>query len=341
MTNGAFVLPRPVGVFRFSAVGGALEGEGPLGNCFDEIEPDDRFGQDTWEQAEGELQHRVAQSVLRKLPPHASSPTLILAGDLENQCTASNFGLLPLQLPFFGLYGACSTMIEGLTLGGLLLQSGILPSVLAVTSSHFCAAEREYRMPLCYGSARAPTSQHTATAAGAMILTAEPHTPALVGGCIGTVTDFGVKDSTNMGAAMAPAACRTLVTYLQARGKSPDDYDRIVTGDLGAVGSALFLELCRREGLFLDDRHRDCGLLLYDRDKQPVYAGGSGCGCMASVLCGHFLPELQAHRLHRILVIGTGALLSAISSQQGRTVPGIAHLAELSDHIDQTKEGQV
>ena len=308
-----------------AAVGGKKEGEGPLAAEFDELFPDNNCGQANWETAEKILQLRAVRLCLKKAHATEKQVSLVLAGDLQAQCTASSYALRELHLPFVGLFGACSTMAEALGLGAALCSAGLADGLLAMTSSHFCAAERQFRTPLSYGAVRTPTAQWTATAAGCCILGAQAEGPYITHVTRGRIVDLGVTDMTNMGAAMAPAAFDTLQAVFRDTGTVPGDYDLILTGDLGQVGSDLLYELATREGVDLRSRHTDCGLLIYDRDRQDVHAGGSGCGCCASVLCSYILPSLREGRVKRVLFAATGALLSPTSTQQGESIPSIAH----------------
>ena len=313
---------------------GRKEKEGPLGALFDQCHEDTMLGADSWEQAESRLQAEAASLALRKAGVEKESLDCVFAGDLLNQCAASVFGLRELGAPYLGQYGACSTMAQTIGAASVFVESGAARRALAVTSSHFCSAERQFRLPLEYGGQRTPTAQWTATAAGAVVLSAEP--PA--GGAsavsvrevsFGRMVDLGVKDAANMGAAMAPAACRTLLGYFADTGLSPRDFGLILTGDLGAVGSDLLRGLLLREGCDISAVHNDGGLMLYDRKRQDVHAGGSGCGCSAAVLCSAVLGDLAAGRLGDVLFVGTGALMSLTTSQQGETIPGVAHLVRL------------
>ena len=315
-----------------AAVGGKKEGEGPLAAEFDELSADNRFGQSSWEAAETYLQLRAARLCLQKAALPQEKVQLALAGDLQAQCTASSYAMRELGIPFAGLFGACSTMAEALGLGAALCSAGMADGLLAMTSSHFCAAERQFRTPLSYGAVRTPTAQWTATAAGACLLR-----PTGAGIRIGAVTfgrvqDAQIKDINNMGAAMMPAAASTLLRYFSATGTSPQDFDAIFTGDLGEVGTALLHEQMAKEGLPLDN-HKDCGCLLFDTNSQNVQAGGSGAGCSAAVLCGKILPMLAAGQLRRVLFLATGALMSQTTFLQGESIPGIAHCVELGGAV--------
>lgn len=323
-------MAHPPAVISFAAVAGSKEGQGPMGKCFDRVEEDPYFGEQNWEKAESALQSLTLSLALSKAGLSVQELGCVAAGDLINQCTGSAFALRDINVPFLGLYGACSTMAESLLVMGMTVGGGFVPCGAAVTSSHFSTAERQFRFPLSYGGVRTPASQRTCTASGAVVLSAEGEGVHLVGGCIGKIVDLGVTDANNMGAAMAPAAADTISRYLKATGTSPEDYDCIVTGDLGNVGSPLLLELLEKEGLDISSRHRDCGSLMFDDETQDTHAGGSGCGCSASLLCGHFLPKLKSGEYKRILFGATGALLSPMSSQQGESIPGICHLVEFS-----------
>lgn len=318
---------RPT-ILSHGAVGGKREAEGPLGGDFDQTFGDTTLQEGSWEKAEARLQKEAVTLALGKAGLSPQEVDFILAGDLLNQCISSTFGLLDFGIPFLGQYGACSTMAQTLLLASILVESGAAEKALAVTSSHFCSAERQFRLPLEYGGQRAPTAQWTATAAGC----------ALVGlggkvrvarGLAGVIQDLGVKDPANMGAAMAPAAAASLYQFLQDTGTSPGDYDGIFTGDLGAVGSQLLYQCLEDNHVDVRPVHQDCGLLLYDRQRQDVHAGGSGCGCSASVLCGHLLRRMERGELRNILFCATGALMSPTSSQQGQAIPGVCHVVQL------------
>ena len=322
-------LPSRPRVLGHAALGGKKEAQGPLSACFDQTFDDTRLGMKTWEQAESKLQTEATHLALDKAALAPGDVQAIFAGDLLNQCISSTFGLRELNIPFIGQYGACSTMAQSASMAALFVDSGVCETAAAVTSSHFCTAERQFRLPLEYGGQRTPTAQWTATAAGALIFGKSGGKVCAEHVTFGRITDFGIKDAANMGAAMAPAAASTLTAFFSDTQTKPEDYDAIFTGDLGKVGSALLLQLLEKNGLDLSKRHRDCGLLLYDTEKQDVHAGGSGCGCAASVLCGHILQEMEAGRLQNILLAATGALMSTTSSQQSESIPGISHLIHL------------
>lgn len=321
--NGAFV--------------GKKEGEGPLGTKFDHVAKDELYGQESFELAERRLYLDAIDTAIRKAGLTAEEIQFLLGGDLLNQIITASFSARDLGIPFIGLYGACSTMSESLCLAGMLLDGGHAKQVVCAASSHFCTAERQYRFPLEFGSQRPPTAQWTVTGAGATVVTTDPKVQPLaylVRCCMGRVVDLGIADANNMGAAMAPAAADTLLSLFRDTGTGPDDYDRIITGDLGQIGHDLLMQLMRESRMpLIDERYQDCGLMIYDRQEQDVHAGGSGCGCSATVLNGYYLPKLQKGELKRILFMSTGALMSPTSSQQGETIPGIAHAVVLESPV--------
>lgn len=312
---------------------GKKEGEGPLGNCFDYVAEDEMYGQESFELAEKQLYLDAIRKAIRKAGAKPSDVQFLLGGDLLNQIITASFSARELGIPFIGLYGACSTMAESLALGGMLLDGGHASQVVCAASSHFCTAERQYRYPLEFGAQRPPTAQWTVTGAGASLLSVKPASPVLAHVtrvCMGRVIDLGITDANNMGAAMAPAAADTLLSFFSDTGTTPEDYDLIVTGDLGQVGHDLLMQLMREQRMPLpQERYQDCGLLIYNREEQDVHAGGSGCGCGASVLNAYLLPQLQTGQLKRIVFMATGALMSLTSSQQGESIPGIAHAVVL------------
>ena len=330
MGRSTVMLENGVSVISSSAVGGKKEGEGPYAGCFDYIDKDGYFGQPSFELAESAMQGLALQNALEKAGKEPGDISLLIGGDLLDQCIGTSFGTKDFSLPFLGIYGACSTMAEGLLLAALLTDGGAAETAAAITSSHFCTAERQYRFPLAYGNQRTPTSQWTATASGALLLEKGNEPPFVRAVTIGRIEDKGITDANNMGAAMAPAAYSTLSQFFGDAGCSPEDFDYIVTGDLGNVGSRLLCELLEKDGVNIRERHLDCGRMIYDEKTQDVHAGGSGCGCSAAMLCGYFLPEIKAGRIKNLLFAATGALLSPTSSQQGLSVPGISHLVWLS-----------
>lgn len=323
-------LDRSPSVVSFAAVASKKESEGPLGAYFDVVNQDTTFGEKTWEKAESRMQETAVQKALEKGGLSAQDIDYIFAGDLLNQCIGSTYGLREMGIPFFGLFGACSTMAESLALSGLFVEGKLARRAVAATSSHFCSAERQFRFPLEYGGQRTPTSQWTVTGAGAAVVGEKVQPPYLRHVCVGTIEDMGVTDMNNMGAAMAPAAAMTFSRFFEDTCTSPENYDLILTGDLGQVGSTLLGELLREKGYDLEGRHNDCGLMIYDLKEQDVAAGGSGCGCSASVLCSTILTRIREGTLREVLFAATGALMSPTSVQQGESIPGIAHLLHIS-----------
>jgi len=322
-------LEKDVYIIARAAIGGRQERKGPLAEWFDQLSDDSFFGEKTWEKAESAMQRQALQKALEKAGLSPEDLDCVLAGDLLNQCVGSSFGVRGLGIPFLGLYGACSTMGEGLALGAMLVAGGFVRRLGAATSSHFCTAERQYRMPVPYGSQRTPTAQWTATAAGCALLAAEGTGPRITAVTWGKVVDWGIRDANNMGAAMAPAAYDTLSAHFSATDTTPADYDLIVTGDLGALGHRLVTDLFRRDGVDMAENYRDCGMLLYDAREQDMHMGASGCGCAASVLCGYLLGQLERRRWRRLLFAPTGALLSPTTTFQGESIPAICHAVQL------------
>lgn len=326
--NQTVLLPSRPGVIAGAAIAGKKEKEGPLGKLFDQIIEDDTYGEESWEKSESHFFYTAVKECLKKAGLLEKSVHYLLGGDLLNQIMASTMAARELSIPFLGLYGACSTMSESLAIGSMLVDGGFAQTVVCAASSHFCTAERQYRFPLEYGSQRCPTSQWTVTGAGAMLVSADPNlTPKahVTHVTVGRLVDLGITDANNMGAAMAPAAAATIAAHFQDTGRSAADYDRIVSGDLGRVGHDALLALMEEKGLPLDfDRYMDCGLQIYDAN-QDVHAGGSGCGCSACVLNSLLLNKLASGAFRRILFMATGALLSPTSSQQGGSIPGVAH----------------
>lgn len=323
---------KPV-ILGFASVVGKKESEGPLGKLYDQCHTDTTLGESSWEKAESRLQNEAVQLAMHKADVKNTEIDCIFAGDLLNQCISSTFGLRSLNIPFLGQYGACSTMAQTLAIASVFTESGAAKHAVAVTSSHFCSAERQFRFPLEYGGQRAPSAQWTATASGAIVVGTgvqkKEKTIGVEAVTFGRITDFGIKDAANMGAAMAPAAAQTLIDYLSDTGASPKDFDLILTGDLGSIGSELMEKILSKDGIDISSVHNDCGLMIYDRIKQDVHAGGSGCGCSGAVLCSIVMQQLTEGKLHKVLFIGTGALMSPTSSQQGETIPGVAHLVYL------------
>ena len=327
--GNTLLLEQGAALVSSAAVVGRKEGEGPLADSFDRIVRDPYAGQKSWEKAETELQKQAVTLALQKANLPANEIDVMLSGDLINQCTPSCYAAAPLGIPMLGLFGACSTAAESLALGSLMVESGAAGHALCLTSSHFCTAERQFRTPLAYGGQRSPTAQWTVTGAGAFVL-AKEGALKIKGVCIGRPVDMGVRDVSNMGAAMAPAACDTLTRFFRDTGKAPCDFDLILTGDLGSIGHRIVGEQMSSQGHPLGERYEDCGLLVYDVKRQDMHAGGSGCGCSAVVLAGHVISKMKQGLYSNVLLAGTGALMSPMSLQQGDAIVGIAHLIWLS-----------
>jgi stage V sporulation protein AD len=338
------LMPRITGTY---ALVGEKEGKGPMAKWFDQILDDDSFGEKTWEKAESKMLKQAMLQALQRSGRDRENIDAILSGDLINQIMSSCFMARDLSIPFLGLYGACSTMTESMLLGALLIDGGYASDVLAGASSHYCTAERQFRTPLEHGNQRPPSAQWTATAAGAMVLSASDKGDGAVTqeasarrprgrsevylshGTVGKVIDAGVKDPNQMGAAMAPAAADTIVRHLMDTGRDPGFYDLIITGDLGLIGGEIALDLLRGAGVDIGESHRDCGAMLY-RAEQDTHSGGSGCGCSAATFCGYVCRAMRQGDMKNALLVSTGALLSTISVQQGESIPGIAHAIALT-----------
>ena len=321
----SFSLSTPPVITTWASVAGKKESEGPLAHTFDITSQDTYFGQKTWEQGEKQMQKIALQKLAEKAGMKMADFDLVFSGDLLNQCIGSSFTLRNMGIPHLGLYGACSTMAESLLMASMAVGGGFADKVVAMTSSHFASSERQYRFPLGYGGQRTPTAQWTVTGSGAALVCSEGKGPRINACTIGTVTDLGIKDANNMGAAMAPAAYATIKAHFDDLHTAPEDFDLIITGDLGQLGKEMLLELAKRDGVSLGGKLADCGTLVFDNTKQDVHAGGSGCGCSAITLCGYLLGQLNSGKLKKILFCGTGALLSPTSTQQGLPIPGVCH----------------
>lgn len=326
----SFRLDTPAVITCWASIAGKKEVEGPLSHTFDIKCRDTYFGQKTWEQAEKHMQQLVLKKLLTKAGVAESEIGLVFSGDLLNQCIGSSFSLCNTGIPHLGLYGACSTMAESLLMAAMAVGGGFSDNVVAMTSSHFASSERQYRFPLGYGGQRTPTSQWTVTGSGAALVCAKGNGPRITDCTIGTVTDRGITDANNMGAAMAPAAYETIRAHFDDLHCSPTDFDLIVTGDLGQTGKELLMELARKDGISLGGKITDCGTLVFDNTTQDVHSGGSGCGCSAVTLCGYLLEQLKSGKLKKILFCGTGALLSPTSTQQGLSIPGVCHAVTIT-----------
>lgn len=337
MKKQPYKLPRPVYIVSSGTVTGEKEKRGPLGGRFD-LSGDDRFGKDTWEKSEAEMQRLAVGMALRKAGRTDAEMDLMFAGDLINQCISSSYGLVSYRIPFLGLFGACSTCAEGLLMAASYL-AGAYDRAVAVTSSHFCSAERQFRFPLEYGGQRPPTAQWTVTGAGAFVLSALAEDTAVCEGEFipvieevmpGCIVDRGIKDANNMGAAMAPSAADTLERYFSADGTpSPGEFDLIVTGDLGREGAAILRDMMTVRNLDIVKNHADCGCMIFSEVESDTHAGGSGCGCSAVVLAADILENIRTGVLRDVLFLGTGALMNPMSINQKQSIPGIAHLVRI------------
>lgn len=330
--KNTYIPSSAVTVGAWQAIVGQKEKEGPLGKYFDLYSNDEYFGQETYEKAEAQMQKEAMNRVFEKANLRDEDVDFIFAGDLLNQCVSSSYGSRDRGAGYFGLYGACSTVIEAAIIAAMTIDGGFAKRAVAITSSHFCTAERQYRYPLNYGSVRPPSAQWTVTGSGCLLLTDEdiPNMPKISAFCPGTIIDMGISDINNMGAAMAPAAADTLKKYFRDTKTSPDSYDLILTGDLGSIGHELVKTLLERENISLGANYLDCGMMIFDADNQDVHAGGSGCGCCASVLAAYVLPQMQAGLYKNVLVAATGALMSPTTNQQGESIPAISHLIRLT-----------
>lgn len=319
---------NPVYIISSGSIVGSKEGQGPMGKLFDKVGQDDMFGANTWEEAESSLQKEALQIMLDKVKLKKDDVQLIFAGDLLGQSIASSFGLASFNTPHVGLYGACSTSGLSIAVGSLAVSGGFVDRAACVTSSHFASAEKEFRYPLGYGNQRPLSSSWTVTGSAAFLLSSknEGKVRAKVAGVtFGRIMDYGIKDSMNMGACMAPAAADTVKRNLEDFGRKPDDYDKIITGDLGSVGQKLLFELLEENGIDIRKQHMDCGIEIFDSEKQNTNAGGSGCGCAAVTLSAYILKKIEEGVWKRVLFLPTGALLSKTSFNEGQTIPGIAH----------------
>ncbi|MBQ6570488.1 MAG: stage V sporulation protein AD [Clostridia bacterium] len=320
------IFDNPPSITGYGSCAGKKEGEGPLGKSFDEVFDDDMLGQKSWEDAEKELQIHSFTKALEKAGKQKDDPDIIFAGDLLNQCIASAYASSGVDCSYMGQYGACSTMAQTIILSSIFCESGAANCAAAITSSHFCSAERQYRNPIDYGGQRTPTAQWTVTGSGSVIIESSAASSIrITAATIGKITDFGICDANNMGASMAPAAAETISDFLADTAISPEKLDLILTGDLGVVGSDLLIKILEQNGIDIKEKHNDCGKMIFDIDRQDVHAGGSGCGCSASVLCGHILPRVESGDLKSVLFVATGSLQSPLSVQQGKSMPAIAH----------------
>lgn len=320
-----FKLDNPVTIFETASIVGKKEADGPLAKYFDVCLQDEFFGEKTWEKAESKMIKFAIETVIRKSNIAVSDIDYLLAGDLLNQCISSSFGIRDFEIPFLGIFGACSTFVEGMMIGSMLLDGGAGNHALAATSSHFCSAEKQFRFPLELGNQRPPTSQWTVTGSSAAVLSKLGTGPFITHVTPGKIVDRGITDANNMGSAMAPAAVSTILTHLKDTGRKPTYYDAIITGDLGHIGKSIVLDLCKTEGVQLSSVYNDCGVLMFDKEKQDTHSGGSGCACCGTVFSGYFFNQLKKKKIKKMLLVATGALMNSTSTQQGESIPGIAH----------------
>ncbi|MCL2082123.1 MAG: stage V sporulation protein AD [Oscillospiraceae bacterium] len=323
---------RPVYIYSAGCTAGHREGQGPLAGIYDKIYEESALGLESWEKAEAIMQKDAFSYALRKSGLSESDLRYILAGDLLSQCIGSAFGMRDTLLPFIGLYGACSTMAEGLALGAMLVDGGFADNLGVVTSSHFCGSERQFRFPLEYAGQRTPTAQWTVTGAGAAILSKNGPGPQITHVTMGKIVDMGIKDVSYLGAAMAPAAYDTMKSHLADTGACPQDYNVIVTGDLGSVGAGILRDLFLNDGIDLGERYNDCGMMIFDPHDRELAAGGSGCGCSAVVFCSHILNQMRLNNWQKVLFCGTGALFSPVSALQGESIPSVCHAVSLCNN---------
>ena len=316
---------KPVNIMATASIVGPKEADGPMSKYFDQCLDDEFWGEKSWEKAESKIIKETVNMAISKSGIPSEQIDFCFAGDLLNQCISSSFGLRELNIPFFGVFGACSTFVESMCLGSVFIEGGGAQNVLCATSSHFCSAEKQFRFPLELGNQRPPSSQWTVTGSGATVLTKDGEGPYIT--CItpGKINDMGIKDANNMGAAMAPAALDTLIAHLADTGRKPSYYDAIITGDLGHIGKDILIDLAQKRGYNIKSNYNDCGVMMFDKDAQDTHSGGSGCACIGTIFSGYFYRMLKEKKYKRILLIATGALMNSTSSQQGESIPGIAH----------------
>lgn len=319
----------PPSILSTASIVGPKEAEGPLAKYFDQCLDDEFWGEKTWEKAESKIIKETVNTVISKSELPSSNIDYCFAGDLLNQCISSSFGLRDLNIPFIGIFGACSTFVEGLIMSSIFVEGGAGNNCLCAASSHFCSAEKQFRFPLELGNQRPPSSQWTVTGAGSAIVSKTGVGPFITNATIGKIVDMGIKDANNMGAAMAPAALDTLITHLKDTDRKPSYYDAIITGDLGHIGKEVVIELAEKQGFNIRSNYNDCGVLIFDKDTQDTHSGGSGCACCGSVFSGYLYEQLKTKKIKKLLLIATGALTNATSAQQGESIPGIAHAVSI------------
>ncbi len=321
-------MPHQV-LFGTASIVGPKEADGPLASYFDNLLEDEFWGEKSWEKAESKIIKETVNTVIAKSGLASNKIDYCFAGDLLNQCISSSFGLRELNIPFIGIFGACSTFVEALMLASIFIEGGAGENALCAASSHFCSAEKQFRFPLELGNQRPPTSQWTVTGAGAAIVSKNGTGPFITHITPGKIVDMGIKDANNMGSAMAPAALDTLITHFKDTGRAPSYYDAIFTGDLGYVGKDILIELAETKGYNIKSNYNDCGVLIFDKEKQDTHSGGSGCACCGTVFSGYIYKMLQQKKYKKVLLIATGALTNSTTSQQGESIPGIAHAVSI------------
>ena len=319
----------PPSILSTACIVGPKEGQGPLAKYFDQCLEDEFWGEKTWEKAESKIIKETVNTVISKSELPASNIDYCFAGDLLNHCISSSFGLRDLNIPFLGIFGACSTFVEGLVFSSIFVEGGAGNNCLCAASSHFCSAEKQFRFPLELGNQRPPSSQWTVTGAGSAIISKNGTGPFITHATVGKIVDMGIKDANNMGAAMAPAALDTLLTHFKDTNRKPSYYDAIITGDLGHIGKEVLIELAEKQGFNIKSNYNDCGVLIFDKESQDTHSGGSGCACCGSVFSGYLYEQLKTKKIKKLLLIATGALTNATSSQQGESIPGIAHAVSI------------
>ena len=319
----------PPTITSTACIVGPKESDGPLASYFDKCLDDEFWGEETWEKAESKIIKETVSLAVAKSNIPSQGIDYCFAGDLLNQCISSSFGLRELNIPFFGVFGACSTFVESMSLGSVFIDGGAAENVLCATSSHFCSAEKQFRFPLELGNQRPPTSQWTVTGSGAAVLSKSGNGPYITHITPGKIVDLGIKDANNMGAAMAPAAVDTLLTHFQDTGRAPSYYDLILTGDLGHIGKDITIDMMKAHGYNIKSNYNDCGVLIFDKATQDTHSGGSGCACCGTVFSGYVFKQLQQKKVQKVLLVATGALTNSTSAQQGETIPGIAHAVSI------------
>lgn len=319
----------PPTITSTACIVGPKEADGPLASYFDKCLDDEFWGEETWEKAESKIIKETVSLAVAKSSIASQNIDYCFAGDLLNQCISSSFGLRELNIPFFGVFGACSTFVESMSLGSVFIDGGAAQNVLCATSSHFCSAEKQFRFPLELGNQRPPTSQWTVTGSGAAVLSKSGNGPYITHITPGKIVDLGIKDANNMGAAMAPAAVDTLLTHFKDTGRAPSYYDLILTGDLGHIGKEITVDMMKTHGYNIKSNYNDCGVLIFDKATQDTHSGGSGCACCGTVFSGYVFKQLQEKKVQKVLLVATGALTNSTSAQQGETIPGIAHAVSI------------